>query len=183
MAARWQNGEIRYAPAVELGADGVTARRAEMVGDAEAKSPRAGYALGVLQITGNLSDRDLRGAAALSQAAARHNAGMRYAADHATVFGPRGPKSNFSAILDGARVLASVANQTESDAYLDAYDRWRGAIRAIGSLCPNWPRSLSALTEVAIDDNIVTDQAALSYLRQALKALVIFSDAERAING
>jgi len=170
---RKADGRLKYEPGIDQGHDATLERRACLVGSADARDPRAGYPLGVLLLRGLLADPDMAGDAAKDQARERHDAGLRYAADHAIVFGPRTPKSHLAAIIDGIRHRAASDGRPESKIALDAGERYGRKVAAVRLLPPpSNPFPHHVLDRIAIEEKFSLTQPDLEALRRALDALI-----------
>jgi hypothetical protein len=178
---RKPSGRLRHVPSVDPGHDETLAKRADLVGDARCRDPRAGYPLGVLLLRGLLSDPALDGEAAADQARQRHDAGLRYAADHELTYGSGGrAKSHLAGIIDGIRRQAAAADQPESKAIRDAHTRLGRKIALVRLLPPpHTPYPHHILDRIAVDEAFDLSPAELDALRRALHALVGYRPPER----
>jgi hypothetical protein len=168
---RTPSGRLRHTPSIDQGHDEARAKRALLVGTARADDPRAGYPLGVLLMTGCLADDGMSGEAANDQARERHDAGLRYAADHAIVFGQTTPQSHLANLIATSRSKAP--DTGDSKFQLNAADRYGRKVAAVRLLPPpSNPFPFHILERIAIDESYDLTPAELDALRRALAAIV-----------
>lgn len=161
---RHRNGRLRYHPSTDVGHEMTLARRMELAG-ADARDHRAGYPLGVLFLRRQLADPssgDYDG-----ENAARHDAGLRFAADHAVVFGVTTPKSHLASIVKGIRSEAS----GELDTTGKAEARYRRKVAAMLDRAGNGAAQ-RVVERIVIDEDYWLRLEELDLLRLGLSALV-----------
>ena len=174
-AARHKNGRLKYAPSTDHGHELTQLRRGQLAG-ADALDQHAGYPLGVLFLRGDrgrpdggLGDPWGGPKEARQQNAERHDAGLRFAADHAIAFGGNGTaKSHLAAIVDGIRGQ-STAEPTKAEA--DARARFNRKVAAVKAACGNGA-ALAVLQNIVIEERYALTPPGLDLLRRALGALV-----------
>lgn len=156
---RYPGGKLKQGFTADQGHDATLERRACMVGTAHARDARAGYPLGVLLLTDRITEE-------------QHDAGLRYAADHAIVFGTGTPKSHLASVIDGIKRSAADDNRPASKFVLDAADRYGRKVAAARTLpVPHNPFPAHVLDRIAIEEAFDLTPPELEALKRALAAI------------
>ncbi len=157
--ARYPGGKLKQSFTVDQGHDATLDRRACMVGTARARDARAGYPLGVLLLTDWITQD-------------QHDAGLRYAAEHAIVFGTGSVQSHLASVIDGIKRSAADDNRPASKFVMDTAERYGRKVAAVRNLpIPHNPFPAHVLDRLAIDELFNLTTLELDALLRALAAI------------